>query len=297
MALTPITMTGSTDTILEGFTKVNDIIDDLAAVTTGLGASCIGVFDTAGNMAATNVEAALAEVYTDVSSARTLSDIFDKNAATTTGLTFGYKGGSIRVDNTVTAIAAGTISVTDDSVNYIEISQAGVVSRNGTGFTSGSIPIRQVTAASGVQTVSTDKRAWFVQINLAVPGAIGGTTPAAGAFTTLTASTPIAVASGGSGTTGDSIVKGWIHFNGTGVIAIQDSFNVTSITDNGTGNYTITWATDFTNDDYACVVSSTSPEASLSSTPAVGSIAAYTLNSAGAAEDATILCAIATGDQ
>jgi len=196
MALTPITMTGSTDTLKEGFTKVNDIIDDLAAVTTGLGASCIGVFDTAGNMAATDVEAALAEIYTDVTSARTLSDIFDENAATTTGLTWGWKAGSIRVDNTVTAVAADTISVTDDSVNYIEISQAGVVSRNGTGFTSGRIPIRQVTAAAGVQTVSIDKRAWFVQINLAVPGPIGGTTPAAGAFTTLSA-TGIITATGG----------------------------------------------------------------------------------------------------
>ena len=157
-------MTGSTDTIKEGFTKVNDIIDDLAAVTTGLGASCIGVFDTAGNMAATDVEAALAEVYTDHASTRTLAEIFDEDTSTTTGLTWGWKAGKIRVDNTITSVAADTISVTDDSVNYIEISQAGIVSRNGTGFTAGYIPIRQITAASGVQTVSTDKRAWFVQI-------------------------------------------------------------------------------------------------------------------------------------
>ena len=33
--------------------------------------------------------------------------------------------------------------------------------RNSTAFTSGRIPIRQITGASGVQTVSTDKRAWF----------------------------------------------------------------------------------------------------------------------------------------
>lgn len=49
----------------------------------------------------------------------------------------------------------------------------------------------------------------------------------------------------------DSIVKAWINFNGTGTIAINDSFNVTSITDNGTGNYTITWDTDFADANYA----------------------------------------------
>lgn len=48
----------------------------------------------------------------------------------------------------------------------------------------------------------------------------------------------------------EQAVKGWVQFNGTGVIAIGDSFNVTSITDNGTGDYTINWTTAFINDDY-----------------------------------------------
>ena len=42
-----------------------------------------------------------------------------------------------------------------------------------------------------------------------------------------------------------SASKGWIVFNGTGTVAIGASYNVTSITDNVTGNYTVTWATDF----------------------------------------------------
>lgn len=33
--------------------------------------------------------------------------------------------------------------------------------------------------------------------------------------------------------------KAWVNFNGTGTVAIRDSYNVTSITDNGTGDYTI----------------------------------------------------------
>jgi hypothetical protein len=33
--------------------------------------------------------------------------------------------------------------------------------------------------------------------------------------------------------------RAWVNFNGTGVVAIRESGNVSSITDNGTGNYTL----------------------------------------------------------
>lgn len=33
--------------------------------------------------------------------------------------------------------------------------------------------------------------------------------------------------------------KAWVNFNGTGTVAIRSSYNVSSITDNGTGNYTV----------------------------------------------------------
>jgi hypothetical protein len=41
----------------------------------------------------------------------------------------------------------------------------------------------------------------------------------------------------------DTVVNGtakaWVNFNGTGTVAIRASFNVASITDNGTGTYTV----------------------------------------------------------
>jgi len=37
--------------------------------------------------------------------------------------------------------------------------------------------------------------------------------------------------------------RAWVNFNGTGTVAIRASGNVTSITDNGTGNYTINFTT------------------------------------------------------
>ncbi len=37
--------------------------------------------------------------------------------------------------------------------------------------------------------------------------------------------------------------RAWVNFNGTGTVAIRASGNVTSITDNGTGNYTVNFTT------------------------------------------------------
>lgn len=47
--------------------------------------------------------------------------------------------------------------------------------------------------------------------------------------------------------------RAWIRFNGTGTIAINDSGNVASITDLGTGNYRVTYTTAMSSTDY-CVV-------------------------------------------
>ena len=47
--------------------------------------------------------------------------------------------------------------------------------------------------------------------------------------------------------------KAWVNFNGTSTLAIRASYNVASVTDNGTGNYTVNFATAMANDDYvAC---------------------------------------------
>ena len=47
--------------------------------------------------------------------------------------------------------------------------------------------------------------------------------------------------------------KVWIRFNGTGTIAINDSHNVSSITDYGTGDYLVSFSNGFANTQYASV--------------------------------------------
>ena len=50
-------------------------------------------------------------------------------------------------------------------------------------------------------------------------------------------------ASGGSNSTPEQIQQGrakaWVNFNGTGTVAIRDDFNVSSVTDQSTGRYTV----------------------------------------------------------
>jgi hypothetical protein len=94
----------------------------------------------------------------------------------------------------------------------------------------------------------------------------------------------------------DNIIKGWISFNGTGVIAINASFNVSSISDNGTGDYTISWDVDFANANYA--------EAGMCGDDYLSqaAIAAETLrimakNDAGTATDNGLITVIAVGSQ
>ncbi len=45
--------------------------------------------------------------------------------------------------------------------------------------------------------------------------------------------------------------KAWGNLDGTGTIAIRDSFNISSADDNGTGNYDFNYANSMSNDDYA----------------------------------------------
>ena len=55
-------------------------------------------------------------------------------------------------------------------------------------------------------------------------------------------STPAQVAGGRA--------KAWVNFNGTGTVAIRDDFNVSSITDHASGDYTANFTTAMANANY-----------------------------------------------
>jgi hypothetical protein len=47
--------------------------------------------------------------------------------------------------------------------------------------------------------------------------------------------------------------RAWVNFNGTGTVAIRASGNVSSITDNGTGDYTVNFTTALCDANYSAL--------------------------------------------
>jgi hypothetical protein len=72
-------------------------------------------------------------------------------------------------------------------------------------------------------------------------------TPADGSITYAKLST--------SSTEADNVAnrtsKAWVNFNGVGTVAIRDDFNVSSITDNGVGDYSVVFSSPLANANYA----------------------------------------------
>jgi hypothetical protein len=132
--------------------------------------------------------------------------------------------------------------------------------------------------------------------------------------TTITiGSTPVVSASAnsmtirGEGSAQTSIqgglTKAGVNLNGTGTIAIRDSFNVTSCTDDGTGLYTVTIANDMADTNYATTsgmarsgLSSCSFLADGSWAATTGSHACYCSNNANSAVDVHAMLASFLGD-
>ena len=64
----------------------------------------------------------------------------------------------------------------------------------------------------------------------------------------------IAVTGEGNSTTTNlqqGLCKSWCHFTGTGTIAIDDSFNSSSLTDDGTGSYEVLFTNAMNNTNYS----------------------------------------------
>jgi hypothetical protein len=90
--------------------------------------------------------------------------------------------------------------------------------------------------------------------------------------------------------------KAWVNFNGTGTVAINGSFNVSSITDNGTGNYTVNFTNAMPNANYSTTLTSEVGVGTGNKGPYLSSLAAsnfsiFIFNSSGSFVDATPICA------
>jgi hypothetical protein len=102
---------------------------------------------------------------------------------------------------------------------------------------------------------------------------------------------------GGTTYSARGIAKAWVNFDGTGTIAARDSENVSSLTDNGTGNYTINFSSAFGAGDYAATAGSSDggPVHILRSFATTSFVIACN-SLAGAGTDSAIVTASVNGD-
>ena len=112
---------------------------------------------------------------------------------------------------------------------------------------------------------------------------------------------------GGAATTSlqQGLAKCWINFEGDSTIAISDSFNASTITDNTTGDYKITYTTNMNNVHYSVTGSGTHDAGSYTcylaidhdGTPATNAVDVNSMNSGDSSRiDAELLCTTVHGD-
>jgi hypothetical protein len=113
--------------------------------------------------------------------------LYGRRASTTTGLTWGYFGGTVSIAGTPTQVINGTVTLTASATNYVEAKLTdGTVSVNQVGFTSGRKPLYSVVTGTSTVSSYTDCRVMggasagaVVSVNAIAPDGTGNVTLAA----------------------------------------------------------------------------------------------------------------------
>lgn len=93
--------------------------------------------------------------------------LYGRRASTSSGLTWGYYGGIVRVAGVATVIANGTITLPASSTRYIEANPATGAVAAVSAWTAGNIPLYTVVTGTATVTSYTDHRAFAIQAGYA----------------------------------------------------------------------------------------------------------------------------------
>jgi len=166
-------------------------------------------------------------------------------AGTTTGTAGIFTSGTVTTLNSTSGTVA-TLNSTTSTITNLSTTLAGdftISQGTGTLATSGATA-GTYGSVTAIPFITVDAKG---RITSATTGTFS-TTPADGSITFAKLST--------SATEADNVAKrtakAWVNFNGTGTVAIRDDFNVSSITDNNIGDYTINFSTALSSASY-CV--------------------------------------------
>jgi hypothetical protein len=127
--------------------------------------------------------------------------------------------------HTTGSVTSGSASLTVASATGITSGMFIVGEGIAPGTTVSSIASTTVTmSANAGATLSSDPVAFYIADKSLSPGLVAG-----------------------------QLCRAWVNFNGTGTVAIRASYNVSSITDNGAGDYTVNFTTALADANYAFV--------------------------------------------
>jgi len=143
---------------------------------------------------------------------------------------------------------ATTDTLTNKSIAVTQLTGTLAVANGGTGTTSTTF-VNLATNVTGTLPVANGGTG--VTTKTGTGAVVLGTSP------TLTTPTfDSASLATVSGTAPLYMCRAWVNFNGTGTVAIRASGNVSSITDNGTGNYTVSFTTAMSDANYCALATS-----------------------------------------
>jgi len=165
----------------------------------------------------------------------------------------------------ITASGSGTTDPSADTTNYKQVNGTGDVSTSGnqtiagvktfsngivgnvtgsvTGNVTGDVSGNAGTVTNGVYTSGNQTIAGVKTFSSGIVGSVTGNVAG-----NADSATKLSTASGSAPSYS---ARAWVNFNGIGVVAIRASGNVSSITDNGTGDYTINFTTAMPDANYA----------------------------------------------
>lgn len=141
-----------------------------------------------------------------------------------------------------TSSPASKLNVQASSLNYLTFSTSGT-NKLFVGVDNGT-PELVVGASAGDSIIRTQQQLWF-GLN---GGGVAGRFDSSGNFYMNSGYGSAATAYG---------CRAWVNFNGTGTVAITGSGNVSSITDTGTGSYTVNFTNSLPDTNYSVNISTT----------------------------------------